>query len=223
MQVMERETASWIADLGSSGKFEVFEAFSRLVLSITLNTLLRTGDSRAAQYHRAAPQHACRGDGFSAAAQSAAAQVPPPRPRTCGADRARRTGGRCAPVRYSPPRPLSPDAGRGCVYLTESGRRRESIIDLVLMTAFAGYITTAAQICWSLIELIEHPAYEQTVKEEIDALPADQNFGLDSFARLPRLEWAIKEAQRLDPVMSHYARLTACPMRSPASSCRGVG
>jgi sterol 14-demethylase len=64
-------------------------------------------------------------------------------------------------------------------------------------------------MCWSLTELIGHPDYERRVRAEIDALPEGEPFGFATLERLPRLERAIKEAQRLNPVMSHYARNTS--------------
>jgi sterol 14-demethylase len=58
---------------------------------------------------------------------------------------------------------------------------------------------------------LPHPDYARTVTTEIDALPDRKALAFETLARLPRLERAIKEAQRFNPVMSHFARATAMP------------
>ena len=208
MRVMDEETRAWIAGLADVGSFEIYQAFSRLALRVTLKTLL--GPEIHAHVDEMAPL-------LNTLAEGMDFLLPPhlPLPKFRRRDRARAALiGIIAPlvdarlagaVRRADFLQTLVDGD----YLTESGGRRETVIDLVLMTAFTGYITTAAQMCWSLTELIEHPAYEQAVRAEIDALPDNQHFSFDMQTRLPRLERAIKEAQRLNPVMSHYARLTA--------------
>lgn len=210
MRVMAEETQGWIAGLADAGRFELYEAFSRLALRITLKTLL-------------GPEIRAHVDAFmpllNMLAEGMDFLLPPnlPLPKFRRRDRARQ-------ALIDIVAPLVAARMSGAVhrsdflqtlvegdYLTESGDRRQSIIDLVLMTAFTGYITTAAQMCWSLTELIAHPDYERAVRAEIDALPAGLTFGFDMLAQLPRLERAVKEAQRLNPVMSHYARLTTMP------------
>jgi sterol 14-demethylase len=52
-------------------------------------------------------------------------------------------------------------------------------------------------MAWALVLLLQHPAYLDSV---VDELPD---------GRSNRLDWALKEAVRLRPVMSHYARTNA--------------
>jgi sterol 14alpha-demethylase len=84
----------------------------------------------------------------------------------------------------------------------------ELLVGMALCTIFTGYITTAAQMAWTLVLLLQHPDYLERVVAELD----EQRAGLSTFpahARLPRLDRAVKEAVRLRPVMSHYARTNA--------------
>jgi sterol 14-demethylase len=210
MRVMEEETNAWTASLGDAGSFEIYEAFSGLVLRITLKSLL--GPEIRERVDEFAPL-------LNTLAEGMDFLLPPhlPLPKFYRRDRARE-----ALIRIVAP--LVDDRLSGAVrhgdflqkivagdYLSESSRSRDTIIDLVLMTAFTGYITTAAQMCWSLTELIGHPDYERLVTEEIAALPTGEPFSFDTLSRLTLLERAIKEGQRLNPAMSHYARFTAMP------------
>jgi sterol 14-demethylase len=79
----------------------------------------------------------------------------------------------------------------------ETLRTDATLVGMALCTLFTGYITTAAQMSWALVLLLQHRAYLESV---LDELPA---------GRSPRLEWAVKEAVRLRPVMTHYARTNA--------------
>jgi sterol 14-demethylase len=86
-------------------------------------------------------------------------------------------------------------------------------VGMALCTIFTGYITTAAQICWTLVQLLRHPRYFRTVVAELDASQSAsigrRQAGPPVGAGVPRLEWAIKESVRLRPVMGHYARINA--------------
>jgi len=97
-------------------------------------------------------------------------------------------------------------------YLREERSADDTIIGMALMMVFTAYIATAAQSCWSLIQLLQHPEYLAEVREEQEALlgrdGADQ-LGADVLSRMHRLDWALKETQRMHPVMSHFARYTA--------------
>jgi sterol 14-demethylase len=96
-------------------------------------------------------------------------------------------------------------------YLDEGPMPDETIVGMTLMTAFTGYISTAAQTCWALVHLVQHPEYLAEVMNEQRAVLNEDPDGpsLDTLTRLKRLDWALKETQRLRPVMSHYARYNA--------------
>lgn len=86
----------------------------------------------------------------------------------------------------------------------------ETLVGMALCTIFTGYITTAATAAWTLVLLLQHPEYLERVVAELDqqraAVPAN---AFPAHAQLPQVERAIKEAVRLRPVMSHYARWNA--------------
>ena len=83
------------------------------------------------------------------------------------------------------------------------------------MTVFTAYITTAAQTCWCLIQLLQHPGYLAKVLEEQWHVSAVDSADVtaETLGRLNGLELALKETQRMHPVMSHYARFNAKPYR----------
>jgi sterol 14-demethylase len=87
----------------------------------------------------------------------------------------------------------------------------EALVGLALLTVFTGYIATAAQSCWGLIQLLQDPRYLASVVEEQRSVWGDDPEALDADAlgRLERLAWGLKETIRLRPVMSHYARYNA--------------
>jgi sterol 14-demethylase len=68
-------------------------------------------------------------------------------------------------------------------------------VGMALCTIFTGYITTAAQACWTLALLLRHPDYLASVLDAPDTVTRDA-----------RLDLAFKESLRLRPVMGFYAR-----------------
>ena len=77
----------------------------------------------------------------------------------------------------------------------------EMVINLILLLVWAGHETTAGHISWALIDLIQHPDYLQTVVDEQDALIGDSHdLTMTDVRQLPRIDWAIKETERLHPV-----------------------
>lgn len=86
----------------------------------------------------------------------------------------------------------------------------EMIINLILLLVWAGHETTAGHISWALIDLLEHPDYLQTVTDGQDALIGDcQELTMDDVRGLPRIDWAVKETERLHPVAYILMRTAA--------------
>jgi sterol 14alpha-demethylase len=83
-----------------------------------------------------------------------------------------------------------------------------TVADLVLLLVFAAFETTAAQAAWALVLLLQHPAWLEAVVDEAEAVlgPAAAAPGPDALRALVRLEWAIKESERLRPVTSMLMR-----------------
>jgi sterol 14-demethylase len=206
--VMRDETAAWLDSLGNAGTFELWTSVESLSLNIAATSLMGAEVRRNINRFRPLLTDLARGMEFI---------LPPnlPLPRFRRRDRARRQLTELIrPIlvkRRATPhgRPdflqtLVDDPALG------DADTDETLVGMALCTIFTGYITTAAAMAWALVLLLQHPRYLSTVVEELDAERAastDEDF--PARARLPRLEWALQEAQRLRPVMSHYARYTA--------------
>lgn len=86
----------------------------------------------------------------------------------------------------------------------------EMTINLILLLVWAGHETTAGHISWALIDLLQHPDYLQTVVDEQDALIGDrQDLSMADVRQLVRMDWAVKETERLHPVAYILMRMAA--------------
>ncbi|MEU6266434.1 cytochrome P450 [Saccharopolyspora shandongensis] len=205
-EVMAEETERWLARLGRSGEFELWDTFEPLVMRIAAGALLGPEIRARIDEFRPLLVDLARGMEFI---------LPPnlPLPRFRRRDRARRRLGEML-------RPVLAERARSGGYddflqslVDDAALRAEGPdvqVGMAMATLFTGYLTTAAQACWTLVQLLQHPAQLDAVVAEIDAdrggaAPGCPHAG----ARLPRLERAFKESLRMRPVMSHYARTTA--------------
>ena len=86
----------------------------------------------------------------------------------------------------------------------------EMVINLILLLVWAGHETTAGHISWALIDLLQHPDYLQTAIDEQDALIGDNHdLTMADVRQLPRIDWAVKETERLHPVAYILMRTAA--------------
>ena len=86
----------------------------------------------------------------------------------------------------------------------------ELVINLILLLVWAGHETTAGHISWALIDLLQHPDYLHTVVDEQDALIGDrQDVTMAEVRQLSRIDWAVKETERLHPVAYVLMRMAA--------------
>ena len=86
----------------------------------------------------------------------------------------------------------------------------ELVINLILLLVWAGHETTAGHISWALIDLLQHPDYLQTVLDDQDERIGDrQDLTMADVRRLSRIDWAVKETERLHPVAYILARTAA--------------
>jgi len=205
-EVMAAETGLWLDSLGDAGSFDVWTAMEALSMNIAATTLM--GSEVRARIGEFAPLlgDLARGMEFI---------LPPnlPLPKFRRRDRARALlTEMIVPVladRRERPGEHT-DFLQTLVDHPEIGEDDDLLVGMALCTIFTGYITTAAQMSWSLVLLLQHEEYLRSVVAEIDREKAPGSAEaagtLPARARLPRLEWAVKEALRLRPVMSHYAR-----------------
>ncbi len=86
----------------------------------------------------------------------------------------------------------------------------EMVINLILLLVWAGHETTAGHISWALIDLLQHPDYLHTVIDEQDELIGDrQDLTMADVRQLSRIDWAVKETERLHPVAYILMRTAA--------------
>ena len=79
----------------------------------------------------------------------------------------------------------------------------ELVVNYLLLLIWAGHETTAGQIAWTLIDLLQHPDYLDKVREEVDQVMGDRPMSAMTWQdvnALARMECAVKESERLHPV-----------------------
>ena len=213
---MVRETVEWLDQLGEHGEIELNEQFSSLVMRIAASALMGPEIRRRLGEFIPLFHDLARGMDFV---------LPPnlPLPRFRRRDRARdNLRELIAPIishRRSGLGGGSDDFFQVIIsgnYLDpasrESAETNETIIGLALLTAFTAYIATAAQTCWSLVQLLQNPAYLRMVEAERAETFGEScadDLSVATLQRLEKLDWALKESQRMHPVMTHYARFNA--------------
>ena len=210
VEVMAHETMEWLDTLGLEGKFNLWNEFETLALKIATKSLL--GNAMRERIDEFLPLLEDLANGMEFV-------LPPnlPLPRFLRRDRARQKL-----VQMIQPMIAERQSKSGnyndflqvladAKYLDNSPMPNNMIVDLTLLTAFTGYITTAAQGCWTLVQLLQHPHYLDLVLKEQEAVLGTQskNVSVKKMGQLHQLRWALKETERLRPVMSHYARYNA--------------
>jgi sterol 14-demethylase len=208
---MVDETQSWLDQLGDRGEAELDDSFSTLAMRIAARALM--GEEIRRSLDRFIPL-------FFDLARGMDFVLPPnlPLPRFRRRDRARvQLRELVAPIVMQRRNSTTPHNdflqvlvdGAYLDPATPNDEARETIIGLALMTVFTAYIATAAQTCWSVIQLLQHPAYLAAVAAERLAVFGEQpvlTINADSLNDLKKLDRALKESQRMHPVMTHYAR-----------------
>jgi sterol 14-demethylase len=191
-RTMGDETEAWLRGLGHSGTFDVWDSFESLSMNVAASALMGPEVRARMADFRPLLTDLARGMEFI---------LPPnlPLPRFRRRDRARRQLTEMIQPVLAARRATPADRADFLQTMVEDETLRTdaTLVGMALCTLFTGYITTAAQMAWALVLLLQHRAYLESV---VDELPA---------GRSPRLEWAVKEAVRLRPVMSHYARTNA--------------
>jgi sterol 14-demethylase len=200
-EVMERLSAEWLDRLPQRGRFELWDTLEPLVMRIAASSLLGPEVTAKVDEFRPLLVDLARGMDFV---------LPPnlPLPKFRRRDRARRLlTEQLSPLLAQRRRHRQPGTprttGDGADDFLQTlvddpellAEGEDAQVGMAMATLFTGYITTAAQSCWTLVLLLQHPGYLRDVVAELDA-----------GGRQPLLEWAIKESVRLRSVMSHYAR-----------------
>jgi sterol 14alpha-demethylase len=208
VDVMVDEISSWLDGFGAGGVFEVYDSLSELAMRIAARAFMADELRDRIDEIRPLYEDLARGMEFV---------LPPnlPLPRFRRRDRARgRLHELMRPVIAQ--RRLAGGGHEDFLQTLVDGRflagqaSDDLVVGLALLSVFTAYITTAAQACWTLVQLLQHPDYLAVVRaEQEEELDGDGDISPDALRRLVRLEWALKESQRMHPVMSHYARYNA--------------
>lgn len=210
LEIMVHETEVWLNMLGDAGEFELWSAFETLAMNIAARALM--GEELRRRMSEFLPLYQDLANGMEFV-------LPPNLPlrRFRRRDRAR-----VALAEMIKPLIAERQAHPGehddflqtlanAAYLNGTPMADQKITGLTLLTVFTGYISTAAQNCWVLIQLLQNPSYlDRVLDEQADVLDnRAENLSVERLGRLELFDRAIKETERLQPVMSHYGRYTA--------------
>ena len=207
--IMQLEVQAWIGTLGTSGEFELTAAFNSLVQNVAAHALMgkEFRDQVGAEFWK---QYAILG-------KSLDPLLPPnlPLPKFIRRDRAKqRLREMVQPIideRRAHP------AGHDDFLQTFVDARykdghpveNELILNLILGLMFAGHETTAGQAAWTIIQVLQHPAYRRLVQAELtEKLPPGTIIDMNVLSSLDHVWWAVQETSRLHPSADIIIRLT---------------
>ena len=203
------ETAIWLDSLGDRGQFDVVDAAIRITMwnairgLVGRETRLQFGDefrSLLAGLARAASDHLLRGSRL--------------RLKNSRRDRAKQHLGRIVQTTIDSRRAgvtHEQDFLKALLEAEVDGAPipDADIIDLGISFIWAGHATLAGHLSWTLIQLLQHPEYLKTVREELFSVSGESDEALpEQLPELRRLEWAIRETERLRPSVLVIGRVT---------------
>jgi sterol 14-demethylase len=210
VDLMVDETRTWLDTLGEAGELPLWSSFERLSLAIGATAMLgRELQQRMGQQFAMLYRDVARGMEFVLPTNL-------PLPRFRRRDRARRTLEALLRPLVAERRAQPgghPDFLQVLAEATYTDGRLlppETVVSMILILVFGAYETTAAQTGWALVDLLQHPSYARWVLEEQAEVlgDADGQMSLEALRRLERLEWAIRESERLRPVTTLISRHT---------------
>ena len=79
------------------------------------------------------------------------------------------------------------------------------ITGMLVAAMFAGHHTSSVTSAWTILELLQNPAWMKVVKDELATIGDDISY--QSLRSLPKLEWVIKEVLRLHPPLFILVRV----------------
>ena len=212
VQVMKQETQRWLDTLADEGEFELVGSMERLTMYIAASALL--GESFREQL----------GDHFADLYRDLAAGIEfllptnLPLPRFIRRDRARKKlellidgviqQRRADPERYDDFMQVFLES----TYSDGSPAPAEIIRTLIMGLVFAGHETTAGHGSWALVRMLQHPAFTNEIYAEIDEhVPAYESIDQATLRQLAKMDWALRETERTDPVASMLIRTVKEP------------
>jgi cytochrome P450 len=211
---MVHEVGAWITTLGERGSFDATRSLERLSMRIALRAFL------GPRFPELAGDYFWRQ--YTDLAEGMEILLPPrlPLPRMVRRDRARARLFVLLMPKAAAAR-LDPDPRQyGFLAHLVTGRYPDGnpisdseVVGLILSLVFAAYETTAAQLAWSLVLLLQHRDELARVTAEVDEqLPAAPYQPTpDILHRLRRLAWNLRETERLRPITTMLWRYTEQP------------
>ncbi|GAA2718677.1 MULTISPECIES: cytochrome P450 [Streptomyces] len=204
-----RDIHAWVASLGTSGRFDANPAMQRLTLDIAVRLVLGE-DFRArhgAEFRRL----------FLDVAAGMEFLLPEnfPLPRLVRRNRARRRLFTMLLPELRAARAGQDPARRGYLATIAAAHDgdgapfdEDTAVGLALILCYASYETTAAQLAWALVLLLQHPRQLAPVAEEVRAvLPAGEDpVPVGALRKLELLGRCLWEVQRLRPVTTVLTR-----------------
>jgi sterol 14-demethylase len=200
IQVMQIEIQQWLDSLGEQGEMELISEIGALVQNVAAHALM--GKAFREQAGREFWNL------YLVLGQSLDAMLPPylPLPKFIRRDQAKNklrailrpilVERRAHPEQYD-------DFLQDFVNARyKDGRQVEdnTILSLILGLMFAGHETTAGQAAWTIIELLQHPAYLEMVQQEIaGCLAPGQPLDARALSSLEHIFWAVQEITRVHP------------------------
>lgn len=88
----------------------------------------------------------------------------------------------------------------------------ELIVHMILLLVWAGHETTAGQISWSLIDILQNPGYRDVLRAEIDGLLGSawgEALGWEQAIAMQKMDLSLRETERLHPVAFTMIRRAA--------------
>lgn len=213
VEVMRRETLRWLERLGDEGEFELCEELEQLCLHIVACAVMgydfraRMGDDFFRLY-----RDVVNGIDFV---------LPPylPLPRFRRRDRARRI--LHSRIRTMIEERRASPTGHGDFFQTLAEAKYsngepvpvERLESMTLFFVFSASESTPLQAGWALIHLLQHPDYLRRVLEEVETVVngREEPITPEALDRLERMEWALKESERLRPMTTMLWRATEVP------------
>lgn len=205
--VMQTVIGRWLDGLGDSGEIELVQGLTRLIQDVAGTCFL--GEDVHQQLGRDF------WDLYSVMAEGMDPLLPPslPLPKFIRRDRAKArlqailepviAERRAHPERYD-------DFLQDLVnkrYPDGRLAEQELIVNLLLGLMFAGHETTVGQASWTIIMLLQHPAYLAQVQQEIAAIaPADTPLDARQIMQLEHIAWVVREVERTHPSVDMLMR-----------------
>lgn len=208
LRVMESEVQNWLDSLGDEGEFELVEAMNTLVQNVAAHALM----GREFREQLGAEFWAL----YGVIGKSLDPALPPhlPLPKFIRRDRAKaRLQAMLRPIIAD--RRAHPAAHDDFLqdFVTTpladgTPASDEVVISMIMGLMFAGHETTVGQAAWTIIQLLQHPAYRADMQRELNAtLPPGQPCDARALRKLEHISWAVQETARMHPSADLLLRL----------------